>query len=156
MAISVAQLKRDIKNIGVRPGDALMVHASLRSVGPVEDRAAGVVSAYQIKAPLNPNRWGKHLAPWFDDSCRRAKQHHRATCHTAGKNSGEALGAYRAYLGACKNAKWAFSKQLPDMLKYKPADFWKLLKTKNSSVSPVDLQKFAEFNEQLFCDPTAE
>ncbi len=118
--------------------------------------AAGVVSAYQIKAPLNPNRWGKHLAPWFDDSCRRAKQHHRATCHTAGKNSGEALGAYRAYLGACKNAKWAFSKQLPDMLKYKPADFWKLLKTKNSSVSPVDLQKFAEFNEQLFCDPTAE
>ncbi len=32
--------------------------------------AAGVIRKCQIRAPLNPNKWGKHLAPWFNDSCR--------------------------------------------------------------------------------------
>ena len=117
--------------------------------------AAGVISSFQIKAPLNPNRFGKHLAPWFDDSCRHAKAAHRATCHTEGKNSDRARAAYRTYLGACKKAKWAYSQQLPELLKYNPAEFWKLLKTKNSSAPPVNLQKFADFNDQLFKDSTA-
>lgn len=42
---SVAQLGRDLRSIGVCPGDMLMGHASLRSLGPVEGRAEGVVRA---------------------------------------------------------------------------------------------------------------
>jgi aminoglycoside 3-N-acetyltransferase len=44
MKTSVAQLKHDFRSIGVCAGDTLMVHASLRSVGPVEGRAEGLVS----------------------------------------------------------------------------------------------------------------
>lgn len=43
METSSAQLEHDFKTIGVCAGDALMVHASLRSVGPVEGRAEGLV-----------------------------------------------------------------------------------------------------------------
>ena len=31
---------------------------------------AGVVKMHKHKIQRNPNRWAKHLAPWFDDSCR--------------------------------------------------------------------------------------
>lgn len=34
---------------------------------------AGVVSVRRVRPPLNPNRWGKHLAPWFDSACRKGK-----------------------------------------------------------------------------------
>ncbi len=40
-----AELAADLTRLGVRPADCLMVHASLRAVGPVEGRAAGVVDA---------------------------------------------------------------------------------------------------------------
>ena len=36
-------LVRDLRGLGVAPGDVLMVHASLRGLGPVEGRAEGVV-----------------------------------------------------------------------------------------------------------------
>jgi aminoglycoside N3'-acetyltransferase len=42
---SVADLLRDLRGLGVAAGDAVMVHASLRELGPVEGRAAGVISA---------------------------------------------------------------------------------------------------------------
>ena len=45
MEISLTQLAHDLRTIGIYPGDAIMVHASLRAVGPVEERAEGVVSA---------------------------------------------------------------------------------------------------------------
>ena len=35
---------------------------------------AGVVRECKLQPPLNPNRWGKHLAPWFDGACREAKK----------------------------------------------------------------------------------
>ena len=34
-----------MRRLGVKPGDVLMVHASLRRIGPVEGDAAGVVAA---------------------------------------------------------------------------------------------------------------
>lgn len=37
------QLKQDLKSIGVCAEDTLMVHASLRAVGPIEGRAEGLV-----------------------------------------------------------------------------------------------------------------
>ncbi|MFN7979575.1 MAG: AAC(3) family N-acetyltransferase [Vicinamibacterales bacterium] len=39
------ELVDDLARLGVRPGDLLMVHASLRAVGDVEGRAAGLVHA---------------------------------------------------------------------------------------------------------------
>ena len=39
-----------------------------------EGERAGVVSVSRQKAPLNPNRWGKFLAPWFDSACHSCKK----------------------------------------------------------------------------------
>ncbi len=41
----VAAIVEDLVRLGVRSGDVLMVHASLRKIGPVSQRAAGVVAA---------------------------------------------------------------------------------------------------------------
>ena len=49
---SVEDLVADLHALGVRPGDRLMVHASLRRIGPVEGGAAGVVEA--IDRTLGP------------------------------------------------------------------------------------------------------
>lgn len=40
-----AELAADLARLGVRPGDVIMVHASLRAIGPVDGGAAGVVAA---------------------------------------------------------------------------------------------------------------
>ena len=40
-----AALARDLAALGVVPGDTLMLHVSLRAIGPVEGRAAGVIAA---------------------------------------------------------------------------------------------------------------
>lgn len=42
---SRSQISSDLRELGVCSGDLLMVHASLRSVGPVEGRAEGVIDA---------------------------------------------------------------------------------------------------------------
>ena len=34
---------------------------------------AGVIKAIPIKMQKNPNRWAKHLAPWFGEECKAAK-----------------------------------------------------------------------------------
>jgi aminoglycoside N3'-acetyltransferase len=43
--VTVDGLTSRLRRLGVRDGDALMVHASLRAIGPMEDGAAGVVGA---------------------------------------------------------------------------------------------------------------
>src|SRR5262245_3257395 len=40
-----SELAADMRALGVKPGDVLMVHASLRKIGPVEGRANGVIAA---------------------------------------------------------------------------------------------------------------
>lgn len=42
---SVSQLVEDLRRLGTSSGDLLMVHASLRKLGPVEGGAAGVIAA---------------------------------------------------------------------------------------------------------------
>jgi hypothetical protein len=34
----------------------------------------GVVKEVTLTTPRNPNKWGKTLAPWFDETCREAKR----------------------------------------------------------------------------------
>lgn len=55
-----------------------------------EAEAAGVVTAAETRAPLNPNRWGKQLAPWFDANCRAKKKAFRTVSFREGKGSGAA------------------------------------------------------------------
>ncbi len=50
---SVEQLGADLRGLGVRRGEVLMVHASLRRVGPVAGGAEGVVAA--IESVLGPD-----------------------------------------------------------------------------------------------------
>lgn len=50
---TVADLTADLRRLGVSPGDVLMVHASLRRLGPVEGGPAGVVRA--IDTALGPD-----------------------------------------------------------------------------------------------------
>src|SRR5689334_9118344 len=47
MTYRISQLVADLERLGVAEGDLLMVHASMRRVGPVEDGAAGVVRALE-------------------------------------------------------------------------------------------------------------
>ena len=42
---TIKQLQSELRGLGVSTGDTLMVHASLRGVGPVEDRGQGLISA---------------------------------------------------------------------------------------------------------------
>jgi aminoglycoside N3'-acetyltransferase len=49
---TVSVLAEDLRRLGVRPGDLLMVHASLRAVGPVEGGADGVIDA--LEAAIGP------------------------------------------------------------------------------------------------------
>lgn len=44
---SIQEIARDLRRLGVAPGDLVMVHASLRKIGPVEDRAEGVIAALE-------------------------------------------------------------------------------------------------------------
>ena len=39
-----------------------------------EAMEAGVIKEIKISQPKNPNKWGKTLAPWFDEKCREAKK----------------------------------------------------------------------------------
>lgn len=43
--LTIEELAGQIREAGVRSGDTVMVHASLRRIGPVENRAEGVVAA---------------------------------------------------------------------------------------------------------------
>jgi len=51
-ARTVAEITDDLVRLGVHAGDLLMVHASLRALGPVEGGASGVVAA--IDAAVGP------------------------------------------------------------------------------------------------------
>jgi hypothetical protein len=35
---------------------------------------AKVVKEIKISQPRNPNKWGKSLAPWYTEDCRKARQ----------------------------------------------------------------------------------
>jgi aminoglycoside N3'-acetyltransferase len=50
---SVAELVRDLAALGVGPGDAVMAHASLRRIGPVEGGPQGVIAA--MDAAVGPD-----------------------------------------------------------------------------------------------------
>ena len=38
---------------------------------------AGVLKCAHDRIQNNPNKWSKHLAPWFDDACKQEKYLYR-------------------------------------------------------------------------------
>jgi hypothetical protein len=42
-----------------------------------EAKKAGVVKSTRDRIHKNPNRWAKHLAPWFDEACKQTKYTYR-------------------------------------------------------------------------------
>jgi hypothetical protein len=36
---------------------------------------AGVMTKKTITPSKKTNKWEKHMAPWFNDECKKAKQH---------------------------------------------------------------------------------
>jgi hypothetical protein len=79
---------------------------------------AGVVRKTEFKAPKNPNKWGKTLAPWFNDDCRAARGKLSAARREFDRGHQNILEAVRLYKKTCETARLEFAKKVPDMLKY--------------------------------------
>jgi hypothetical protein len=46
---------------------------------------AGVLRATKKRIARNPNKWAKHMAPWFNERCRTARTRYRAAAQKNGK-----------------------------------------------------------------------
>ena len=62
---------------------------------------AGVVKEITITSPKNPNKWGKTLAPWFNEKCREAKRAMANARRQNDRNDECCIAATRAYLKIC-------------------------------------------------------
>ncbi|WP_203603573.1 AAC(3) family N-acetyltransferase, partial [Streptomyces sp. SID10692] len=63
-----------MSGLGVRPGDVLLVHASLRSLGPVAGGARGVLAA--LRRAVGPE--GTVVVPSFTPENSDTSPHYRA------------------------------------------------------------------------------
>ncbi len=79
---------------------------------------AGVVRKITITTPKNPNKWGKTLAPWFNEKCREAKRDMGRARRLHGRNDSGSITATKHYLKVCLQARLEFAAETPDMLKY--------------------------------------
>jgi DNA transposition AAA+ family ATPase len=59
----------------------------------VEASKAGVVKVIPHRPNKNPNKWAKHLAPWFNENCRNARDAYRTEVSTRGKHHSSATSA---------------------------------------------------------------
>lgn len=82
--------------------------------------SAGVLTATVKRTSLNPNRWEKHLAPWFTSTCRAARASYRAAVRHNGKTHSHTVHALKRYSQACKDGRAQMQFQLPEMLKQRP------------------------------------
>ncbi len=55
---------------------------------------AGVVKSIEIRPQKNPNRWAKHLAPWYNEVCREAKREYKAVKRAHGRKHAMTKTAY--------------------------------------------------------------
>jgi hypothetical protein len=59
------------------------------------------VKRIEIKQPKNPNKWGKTLAPWFNEECREAKKALAEAKKLYGKGDDRIAHATRNYHKVC-------------------------------------------------------
>jgi hypothetical protein len=93
-----------------------------------EALTAGVVKEIKWSHPRNPNKWGKTLAPWFDEKCRNAKQLLAQTKKTYHKGDDRIMQATRNFHKVCLQRRKEFATETPEMLKYQPKRFWGMLR----------------------------
>jgi hypothetical protein len=51
-----------------------------------EAEKAGVIKKTPPRSHKNPNKWAKHLAPWFNEQCRNARAAYRSALNTHGNH----------------------------------------------------------------------
>lgn len=78
----------------------------------------GAVKAIKITEPRNPNKWGKTLAPWFDDKCREAKKQLHNAKRSFKKGDSNIAQATMHFMKVCQSRRAEFAKETPEMLKY--------------------------------------
>jgi hypothetical protein len=59
--------------------------------------AVGVARRKIPRIAANPNRWAKHLAPWYNDQCREAKRQYKLCKKVKGKKHRDTLTAYQHF-----------------------------------------------------------
>ena len=74
-----------------------------------EAMAAGVVKEIQWSHPHNPNKWGKTLAPWFDEKCRDAKRQLAQSRRAYPKGDDRILQATRNFHKVCLHRRTEFA-----------------------------------------------
>jgi hypothetical protein len=74
-----------------------------------EAMAAGVVKQIQWSHPHNPNKWGKTLAPWYDEKCRDAKKLLAQSRRTYPKGDARILEATRNFHKVCLRRRTEFA-----------------------------------------------
>ena len=78
----------------------------------------GVVRKIEMKAPKNPNKWGKTLAPWFTEECRVARHTVVKLRREHLKTHEEVVAANKKFRLACEKGRREFAKDIPNMLKF--------------------------------------
>jgi hypothetical protein len=112
-----------------------------------------------VSISTNPNKWEKHMAPWHNAECKEAKRHCTYCRQNYGRSSQPAVQAYKDYRKCCVRNRTKLQLQLPDIIKYQPKQFWKLLKHSDHDITALKLEDFANHNRALFHDtsvPEAE
>jgi DNA transposition AAA+ family ATPase len=83
-----------------------------------EAMEAGVIQAIQTKYHKNPNRWAKHMAPWFNAVCREARREYKAVKREHGKKHTRTREAYQHFKKVCKRSRARMQTDLPKILKH--------------------------------------
>jgi hypothetical protein len=55
----------------------------------------GVVTRKIITESKNPNKWDKHMAPWYNDECKQAKIKYKQARRKYGRKSPPAQTAFK-------------------------------------------------------------
>jgi hypothetical protein len=70
-----------------------------------EATAAGVLNETTKRMSINPNKWEKHLAPWFTARCREARARYRKAVKQNGKGHEHTQQALKRYVKSCKEGR---------------------------------------------------
>jgi hypothetical protein len=83
-----------------------------------EAKSIGVIKTTSDRIQKNPNRWSKHLAPWYNDTCKEAKREYKKVKRRKGRKHANTKTAYTTFKDTCKKEKAKLQFALPEILKY--------------------------------------
>ena len=95
------------------------------------------------------------MAPWFNDSCYQARKQFKCALREGGKSAQATIDALKHYKQCCELAKGVFAGKLPDLLKYRPREFWKWVNHAPSTPRAITPEQFASHCSALYVDPSA-